>query len=87
MESIFNTDTIHYIPTLIVALSTVAIVSMDLGVPYNKKEQKIYTNPFFQIVVAFSVASLLLKNIKLALLIVFIWGYLKHSDNSLQFSN
>ena len=37
------------IAQIIAGLATIAIVSMDLGVAYNKQEEKIYTSKIFQI--------------------------------------
>ena len=63
---------------ILALLSTTAVVSMDLGLPYNKLEQSIYTNHFFQILVAFSIIHLNAPNNFVKLIVAFIWLLFKY---------
>ena len=63
---------------IIVALCTVATVSMDLGTPYSKSEDKIYTNKIFQTIVAFSVAHSITENTYKSLFVTILWLGIKY---------
>mgnify|MGYP007072428911 CR=1 FL=1 len=81
INNYLNQDIVLIIPKLIVALSTMAIVSIDLGLPYNKKELQLYKNPFFQLLTVSCIAYLIIENKYYTLFIVSIWTILKISDN------
>ena len=74
MDELFLAFTI-----IIVALCTVAIVSMDLGVPYSKSEEKIYTNKIFQTIAAFSIAYGITKNTYKSLFVTMLWLGIKYN--------
>ena len=66
------------ITQIISGIATVAVLSMDLSVPYNKSEEKIYTNKFFQALVVFSAAYNINENINLALVVTIAWYIIKN---------
>ena len=66
------------ITEVIEGLATVAVLSMDLSVPYNKSEEKIYTNKLFQALVVFSVAYNINENIDFAFAVTLIWYVIKN---------
>ena len=71
-------DSVKLIIKLIVAISTMAIVSMDLGIPYNRFEQKIYTSSIFQIITVISIAFLVIENLKYTLIMSLVWLLIKY---------
>lgn len=66
------------ISLIISTLAVIAIVSMDLGVPYNQQERLIYTNQWFQIMVLFAVAYINTEKINLTLITLGIWLLIKY---------
>jgi|TARA_B100000902_G_scaffold345371_1_gene351375 hypothetical protein len=64
--------------TLIVALATAAIVSMDLGLPYSKNEQAIYTNMAVQSIAVAAVAFSVTEDVKQAAFVSVAWWVIKH---------
>jgi|TARA_B110000967_G_scaffold153452_1_gene157905 hypothetical protein len=66
--------------TLIVALATAAIVSMDLGLPYSKNEQRVYTHMAVQGVAVAAVAFSVTEDVQQAGLITLAWWAIKHHN-------
>jgi len=65
----------------VTAFATVAILSMDLGVPYSKSEESFYTHPAVQAIAVFCVAYEMLDNLSIAGVILAAWllvKYFKH---------
>lgn len=62
----------------VAALATVAVASMELGVPYTASEKRFYTSAAFQTLAVGCVAFTLLSDARLALLVVFAWALIKH---------
>ena len=78
----FITENINYLlafTIIIVALCTVAIVSMDLGTPYSKSELKLYNNKIFQTIAAFSVSYSITEDIYKSLFVSLLWLGIKYS--------
>ena len=67
------------VSTMIVALATAAIVSMDLGVPYSASETSIYTNMGIQTVVISSVAYSITEDINQSIVITLLWLAIKYN--------
>ena len=62
----------------VTAIATVAIVSMDLGLPYSKSEITFYTNPIVQSIVVFCVAYEMLENLSLSAVLLGVWLLIKY---------
>ena len=73
-----NTEQLNTISTLIVALATAAIVSMDLGLLYSKNEEKIYTHSMVQNIAVAAVAYSVTEDIQQAGLVFMAWWAIKH---------
>lgn len=81
MISILNRlklQSVNGIAAAVTALATVAILSMDLGVPYSKSEEKIYTNPLIQAIAVFCVAYEMLQDLSITGVIVGVWLLIKY---------
>ena len=63
---------------IIVALCAVAVGSADLGIPYSKNEEKIYTNEIFQTIAAFSVAHSITEDTYKSLFVTMLWLGIKY---------
>lgn len=72
----FNLKTVS---TMIVALATAAIVSMDLGVGYSENEKRIYTNMNVQPIVVSAVAYSITEDVTQTTLITLVWLYIKYN--------
>lgn len=66
--------------TLIVALATAAIVSMDLGLPYSKNEQRVYTHMAVQCLAVAAVSFSVTEDVQQAGLITLAWWAIKHHN-------
>ena len=69
---------INYIATTIFALSTVAILSLDLGVDYNKNEIKVYQHPLFQLMAILSGVYLNVTDFRSGFFVFSFWVILKY---------
>jgi|TARA_B100000925_G_scaffold136640_1_gene102232 energy-converting hydrogenase Eha subunit A len=68
------------ISTLIVALATAAIVSMDLGLPYSENEKRVYTSAPVQTVAVAAVAYSVTEDVQQAIVITMAWWAIKNSS-------
>lgn len=73
-----NGDNFKNVSQLIAGLATIAIVSRDLGVPYNKQEKKIYTSQLFQLLALMSVGYLITENITYGVILLVLWAAIKY---------
>ena len=71
--------TFSNIADAVTALVTIAIISMDLGLPYNASEEAFYTNPLFQSLAVFCVAYEMIDNLHLSSILLGIWLFIKYS--------
>ena len=71
-------DTVTMIAQIIAGLATIAIVSMDLGVAYNKQEEKIYTSKIFQVLAVLSVGYLMSENVTQGVALLVAWYCIKY---------
>ena len=71
-EKIFN---------LISALSIIIIFTVDMGVPLNALEKKIYNNPFFISFGVFSTAYVTLGDVNDAIFLFILWYVIKYVLN------
>jgi hypothetical protein len=62
----------------VTALATVAIISMDLGLPYSESEASFYTHPLIQVIAVFCVGYQMLENISLSGIILVVWLVIKY---------
>lgn len=69
---------ISNLATIIFTLSTIAIVSLDLGIDYNKNEVAVYQHPIFQILAILSGIYLNVTSIRQGTVIFTIWIMLKY---------
>lgn len=69
---------INYYATIIFTLSSIAVLSMDLGINYNKNEQTIYQHPIFQIMAILSGIYLNTNNFNQGTIVFIIWFALKY---------
>ena len=76
--SLLNENTLDRVTKLVSGLATVAIVSMDLSVPYNNRELNIYTNILFQLLAVFSVAYQSVEDLRAALIVTVLWCVIKY---------
>ena len=70
--------TVTMIAQIIAGLATIAIVSMDLGVAYNKQEEKIYTSKIFQVLAVLSVGYLMSENATQGVALLAAWYCIKY---------
>ena len=70
--------TVTMIAQIIAGLATIAIVSMDLGVAYNKQEEKIYTSKIFQVLAVLSVGYLMSENVTQGVGLLVAWYCIKY---------
>ena len=68
---------IKTITIIIFTLSTIAIVSMDLGVEYSDNEKMVYQHPIFQLLVIVSGIYMNVDNIQTGFIIFTLWTILK----------
>tara|TARA_Y100000389_G_scaffold81766_1_gene78354 strand:- start:28065 stop:28292 length:228 start_codon:yes stop_codon:yes gene_type:complete len=73
-------DHVKTISTLIVALATAAIVSMDLGLPYSDNEKKVYTSAPVQTIAVAAVAYSVTEDIQQAVVITMAWWAIKNTN-------
>tara|TARA_B100001093_G_C26073066_1_gene695403 strand:+ start:289 stop:516 length:228 start_codon:yes stop_codon:yes gene_type:complete len=73
-------EQVKTISTLIVALATAAIVSMDLGLPYSENEKKVYTSSPVQTIAVAAVAYSVTEDIQQAVVITMAWWAIKNSN-------
>jgi len=69
------------ISKVIMALATMAVLSMDLGMEYNTLEKQIYTHMAFQLVAVSAVALATTEDMNLAMIAVGSWVALKVIGN------
>ena len=62
----------------VTAIATMAVISMDLGLPYTKSEERFYTHPLVQVIAVFCVGYQMLENISLAGILLVIWLVIKY---------
>lgn len=66
---------------VIMALATMAVFSMDLGLEYNSLEKQIYTHIIFQLVAVSTVALATTEDMNLAMIAIAGWITLKVLGN------
>lgn len=66
---------------VIMALATMAVLSMDLGLEYNSLEKQIYTHIVFQLVAVSAVALATTEDMNLAMIAMAGWITLKVLGN------
>lgn len=69
---------INYIATIIFTLSSVAILSLDLGIDYNKNEIKVYQHPLFQLLAILSGIYLNVPDLTSGFFTFILWIILKY---------
>jgi len=69
---------ISNLATIIFTLSTIAILSLDLGLNYNQNEIAVYQHPIFQILAILSGIYLNVTSIRQGTIIFTIWIMLKY---------
>jgi len=76
-----KTIDLNKITQIVSTLAVVAILSMDLSVPYNKNEEKIYTNKYFQTIAVFStVYQQFSQDLNVTIIVTFAWLLIKHTN-------
>jgi len=76
-----NVMSLDSVTKFVSVLAMIAIVSMDLNVPYNDTEKAVYSHSIFQLLVIFSVSYQNLNNLNFALVVAAAWAILKHYKN------
>lgn len=72
-------STLPNLADAITALVTAAIVSMDLGVPFNETELSVYGHPLVQSIVVFSICYEVVSNVYLSTILLATWLLLKYA--------
>ena len=73
-------EQVKTISTLIVALATAAIVSMDLGLPYSENEKKVYPSSPVQTIAVLAVAYSVTEDVQQAVVITMAWWAIKNNN-------
>tara|TARA_B100001093_G_C26747483_1_gene979537 strand:+ start:566 stop:874 length:309 start_codon:yes stop_codon:yes gene_type:complete len=71
-------STFSNIADTVTVIATVAVISMDLGLPYTSSETAFYTHPIIQSIIVFCVAYEMLENLSLSTIILGVWLLIKY---------
>lgn len=69
---------INNIATIIFTLSTIAVLSLDLGVDYNSNEIKVYQHPIFQVLAIISGIYLNVNDFRTGFAVFSFWIIMKY---------
>lgn len=68
---------IKTITIIIFTLSTIAIISMDLGLEYSDNEKMVYQHPLFQLLAILSGIYMNIDNLQNGIIVFTLWTILK----------